>query len=66
MKHCNINNEIVVKHENGYYGKLYDKSSMAIYWGDKEVLHTGFRKINTAYELYTLLSEMPTIMENFI
>ena len=66
MKHCNINNEIVVKHENGYYGKLYGKSSLTIYWGNKEVIHTCFRSINTADELYDLLTELPTFMKKFI
>ena len=60
----NANNEIWVKHENGYYGKLYGKSSMSIYWGNTEVIHTGFRSINTAYELYELLTELPTFMKN--
>ena len=69
MKQCkesNANNEIWVKHENGYYGKLYGKSSLTIYWGNKEVIHTGFRSINTAYELYELLTELPTFMKKFI
>lgn len=59
----NANNEIWVKHENGYYGKLYGKSSMSIYWGNKEVFHTGFRTINTPEELYKELSEMASFME---
>ena len=63
MKQCN---EIWVKHENGYYGILYGKSSMTIYWDNKEVIHTGFRSINTAYELYELLTELPTFMKKFI
>ena len=57
------NNQIMVEHENGYYGCLYGKSSMSIFKGDKEVLHTGFRNINTADELYEELSEMPSFME---
>ena len=56
-------NKIMVKHENGYYGCLYGKSSMSIFKGDKEVLHTGFRNINTPDELYEQLSEMPSFME---
>lgn len=56
-------NKIMVEHENGYYGCLYGKSSMSIFKGNKEVLHTGFRNINTADELYKQLSEMPSFME---
>ena len=42
------NNQIMVEHENGYYGCLYGESSMSIFKGDQEVLHTGFRNINTS------------------
>ena len=45
-------NQIMVEHENGYYGCLYGKSSMSIFKDNKEVLHTGFRNINTPDELY--------------
>ena len=57
------NNQIMVKHENGYYGCLYGKSSMSIFKDNKEVLHTGFRNINTPDELYEILSEIPSFME---
>ena len=53
------NNQIMVEHENGYYGCLYGKSSMSIFKDSKEVLHTGSRNINTPDELYNILSEMP-------
>lgn len=56
-------NQIMVEHENGYYGCLYGKSSMSIFNGNKEVLHTGFRNINTPDELYEQLSKMPSFME---
>ena len=56
-------NKIMVEHENGYYGCLYGKSSMSIFKDNKEVLHTGFRNINTPDELYKQLSEMPSFME---
>lgn len=56
-------NQIMVEHENGYYGCLYGKSSMSIYKDSIEVLHTGFRNINTPDELYEQLSEMPDFME---
>ena len=57
------NNQIMVEHENGYYGCLYGKSSMSIYKDSIEVLHTGSRNINTPDELYEQLSEMPDFME---
>lgn len=56
-------NQIMVEHENGYYGCLYGKSSMSIFKENKEVLHTGFRNINTPDELYEQLSEMPDFVE---
>ena len=59
-------NKIMVKHENGYYGCLYGKSSMSIFKDNKEVLHTGFRNINTPDELYEILSEMPDFMEKLV
>lgn len=56
---------IEAKHENGYSGKLYGKSSMSIYDQDgKEVLHTGFRNINTQEELYSHLADMPAFLES--
>lgn len=58
-------NKIMVKHENGYYGCLYGKSSMSIFKDNKDVLHTGFRNINTPDELYEILSEMPSFTEKF-
>lgn len=59
----NGNKRIIVEHENGYSGCLYGKSSMSIYFEGKEVLHTGFRNINTAKKLYKQLGEMPKFME---
>lgn len=53
----------MVKHKNGYCGCLYGKSSMSIFKDNKEVLHTGSRNINTADELYEILSEMTSFME---
>ena len=57
------NNHIMVEHENGYYGCLYGESSMSIFKDNKEVLHTGFRNINTPDDLYEILSEMPSFTE---
>lgn len=50
---------IKVKHENGYSGVLYGESSLSVYNPDgTEVLHTGFRKVNTEQELYDLLERV--------
>lgn len=57
------NNQIMVEHENGYYGCLYGESSMSIFLGNKEVLYTGSRNINTPDELYNILSETPDFLE---
>ena len=64
VKYEVCNNQIMVEHENGYYGCLYGKSSMSIFKDDKEMLHTGFRNINTPDDLYEILSEMPEMMNN--
>lgn len=63
VKYEVCNNQIMVEHDNGYYGCLYGKSSMSIFKDDKEVLHTGFRNINTPDDLYEILSKMPSFME---
>ena len=50
--------------ENGYRGVLYGERSYAIY--DKfgnEVLHTGFRKINTLEELKKKVDNFPEFLE---
>lgn len=49
----------IYRHENGYKAVLYGKSSMSIYKGDTEVLHTGFRSVNTEEEVMECLDEMP-------
>lgn len=64
VKYEVCNNQIMVEHDNEYYGCLYGKSSMAIYKGNLEVLHTGSRNINTPDELFEVLSEMPEMFEN--
>ena len=58
-----MENEIKVEHPNGYSGILYGKRSMAIFYNNKEVLHTGFRNINTKEELYQHLEKMPEFMK---
>lgn len=54
---------IEVTHPNGFSGKLYGKSSLIIFKDGKEVMHTGFREINTAEELYNELEEMPEFLK---
>ena len=56
------NGEIVVDHANGYYGTLYGKKSLAIFYGTREVLHTAHRAINTAEELAEMLETMPAFL----
>ena len=51
------NGSIMVSHENGYYG-LICKCFVTIWYMSKEVLRTE-RTINTADELYKMLSMMP-------
>ena len=59
-----MSERIIVEHPNGYKGILYGARSMSIINADgKEVLHTGFRNINTKEELYTQLSEMPDFLK---
>lgn len=55
---------IEYKSENGYSGSLYGRCSMRIY--DKngnEVLHTGFRTVNTLEELKEVVDTMPEFLE---
>lgn len=53
---------VKVEHPNGYFGILYGKSSMMIYdRNGNEVIHTGFRNINTKEELYEHLGKIPEL-----
>lgn len=45
--------------ENGFTGVLYGKSSLVILKDNREVLHTGSRKINTREELIKCVDEFP-------
>jgi hypothetical protein len=56
------NGQIMVEHENGYYGCLYGRSSMTIFYKNREVIHTGKRSINTPDELYEELAVMPEFL----
>ena len=51
------------KHKNGYYARLYGKSSLSVYFNGKEILHTGFRNVNTEDEVIELLEGMPEFMK---
>ena len=57
------NGQIMVEHENGYHGCLHGRSSMTIFYKNREVLHTGKRSINTPDDLYDHLAEMPEFLE---
>jgi hypothetical protein len=50
-------------HENGYYARLYGKSSLRVCFNGKEVLHTGFRNVNTEDEVMELLEGMPKFVK---
>ena len=51
-----------IKHPNGFEGVLYGTSSMVILKDGEEVLHTGFRNVNTEEELIDVLEGMPEFM----
>lgn len=56
------------RHKNGYSAVLYGKSSLIIYYDGKEVIHTGFRNVNTKEEVMKFLENQPKFMkmlENF-
>jgi hypothetical protein len=53
------------KHENGYSAVLYGKSSLSVDYKGNEVLHTGFRNVNTEEEVMELLEGMPEFMKKF-
>ena len=58
------NKTIKYTSKNGYTGVLYGRSSLAIYNKDgKEVMHTGFRNINTYEELVETVETFPEFLE---
>lgn len=58
---------IKVHHPNGYAGILYGKSSLAIFDDHGfEIIHTGYRTINTEKELYDVLEKLPEILKEFL
>lgn len=53
--------------ENGYTGKLYGESSMIILDPEgKEVLHSGFRSINTEEELKKMVDDFPNTRKSLL
>lgn len=59
-----MNDTIKYTSDNGYTGVLYGQSSLSIYNTDgKEIMHTGFRNINTYEELVRVVDEHPKFME---
>lgn len=58
-------NQIMVEHENGYYGCLYGKSSMQIFYKGRMIFHTGKRAANNADELYERLATMSEVAKKF-
>lgn len=58
------NKTIKYTSKNGYTGVLYGRSSLAIHNKDgKEVMHTGFRNINTYEELVETVETFPEFLE---
>lgn len=56
----------IYRHENGYSATLYGNSSMIIYHDGKEVMHTGFRNVNTEAEVMKMLEEMSEFWSNIL
>lgn len=54
--------DIIIKHPNGFTGRLYGESSLMIS-GPNYHLHTGFRTINTKEDLYDFLGDMPNFVK---
>ena len=55
---------ITYTHENGYSATLYGKSSMIIRYKGKEVMHTGFRNVNTESAVMDLLGMQPSFRKS--
>lgn len=52
-----------VSHPNGYTGYMYGKSSLKVFDSTgEEILHTGFRSVNSEEELYELLGYIPAFL----
>lgn len=57
-----MGSNIKVNHPNGYTGILYGRRSLVVLKGEEEVLHTGFRNIDTEKELYDYLEKFPDFL----
>lgn len=59
-----MGNFIEYKSNNGYTGRMYGKSSLAIYEtaSGKEVFHTGFRRCNDLKELQEQVDGFPEFL----
>ena len=53
----------IYTHENGYSAILYGESSISVQKDGKEVMHTGFRNMNSEKEVMKLLGDMPQLFE---
>lgn len=56
---------IKYRSNNGYTGRMYGESSLAIYETEsgKEVFHTGFRRCNNLKELRKQVEEFPKFLD---
>ena len=60
-----MNKSVTYAHENGYSATLYGDTSLSIDYGGREVLHTGFRNVETEDEVMNLLEHIPDLMNDF-
>lgn len=60
-----MNKTVTYTHENGYSATLYGDTSLYVEHDGREVLHTGFRNVETDDEVMNLLENMPDMMKNF-
>ena len=60
-----MNKQVTYTHENGYSATLYGDTSLSIYYGGREVLHTGFRNVETEDEVMNLLEHIPELKNDF-
>ena len=60
-----MSDTIEYESNNGYTGRMYGKSSLAIYEtaSGKEVFHTGFRRCNNLEELQKQVEEFPKLLD---
>jgi len=59
-----MGDSIEYRSNNGYTGRMYGKSSLAIYEtaSGKEVFHTGFRRCNNLKELQEQVDGFPIFL----